>query len=48
MADDFRRGAGFIERLARLGEFDLFEAVGDQNGHIQLLEYRLPWLDSFQ
>jgi hypothetical protein len=32
---DLGRGAGFVQSLAWLGEFDLLEAVGDQDSHIE-------------
>jgi hypothetical protein len=32
---DLGRGAGFVQSFAWLGEFDLLEAVGDQDGHIE-------------
>jgi hypothetical protein len=35
---NMRVGASLIERLARLGEFDLFEAVRDENGDFHALQ----------
>src|ERR1700684_1217163 len=32
---DLGRGAGFVQSFAWLGEFDLLEAIGDQDGHIE-------------
>jgi hypothetical protein len=31
-------GAGLVERLARLGEFDLFESIRDENGDLDALQ----------
>src|SRR6476620_9295429 len=33
--NDLGRGAGFVQSFAWLGEFDLLEAVGDPDGHIE-------------
>ncbi len=37
--NDLGRGAGFVQSFAWLGEFELLEAVGDQDGHIE----RVSW-----
>src|ERR1700730_10126855 len=36
---DLGRGAGFVQSFAWLGEFDLLEAVGDQDGHIESFKW---------
>src|ERR1700759_1066639 len=36
--NDLGRGAGFVQGFTWLGEFDLLEAFGDQDGHIESFE----------
>src|ERR1700722_17915504 len=36
--NDLGRGAGFVQSFTWLGEFDLLEAVGDQDGHIEFFK----------